>query len=178
MVNWQAIEVLIEVLQDINNNSLLFGGKVIVFGGDFRQVLPVVPRAEKEEIINTSLVTSYLWPSLIKIKLTQNMRARLDPVFSNYLLNIGNGIEPENNDDTIKLPPHIIIPYEDDTLSLKKLIDVVFLDIINYANNVDLMINRDIWTPKNDYVDDINKLLLQEFLGDPIKYYSFNETKR
>ena len=57
MVNKQAIEALNEILQDINNNNLLFGGKVIVFGGDFRQVIPVVPRAEKEKIINASLVT-------------------------------------------------------------------------------------------------------------------------
>ena len=47
------------------------------------------------------------------------MRARLDPVFSHYLLKIDNEIEPENNNGNIKLPPRIIIPYEADTLSLK-----------------------------------------------------------
>ena len=74
------------MLQDINESNLPFGGKIIIFGGDFRQVLPVVPRATKEEVINASLVMSYLWPSFIKIQLSENMRARFDQTFSNFLL--------------------------------------------------------------------------------------------
>ncbi|KAG5530742.1 hypothetical protein RHGRI_025642 [Rhododendron griersonianum] len=41
-----AIEALDRSLKDIMSNNSLFGGKVIVFGGDFRQVLPIVPRAD------------------------------------------------------------------------------------------------------------------------------------
>ena len=37
------------------------------------------------------------------------------------------------------------------------------------------MTNRAILTPKNNYVDQINNLLIHQFLGDPIKYYSFDE---
>jgi hypothetical protein len=29
---------------DPRNADLLFGGKIVVFGGDFRQILPVVPK--------------------------------------------------------------------------------------------------------------------------------------
>ena len=39
------------------------------------------------------------------------------------------------------------------------------------------MINRAILTHKNDYLYEINKLLLQEFSGTPITYYSFDEAK-
>ncbi|XP_028551783.1 uncharacterized protein LOC114579918 [Dendrobium catenatum] len=45
MVKRTAIESLDRTLRDIMNNSKYFGGKIIVFGGDFRQVLPVVRRA-------------------------------------------------------------------------------------------------------------------------------------
>jgi ATP-dependent DNA helicase PIF1 len=38
-----------------------FGGKVIVFGGDFRQVLPVVPKGCRQDIVRASLSSSYLW---------------------------------------------------------------------------------------------------------------------
>ena len=38
-----AIETINMTLKDIMDSPLLFGGKVIVFGGDFCQVLPVVP---------------------------------------------------------------------------------------------------------------------------------------
>lgn len=36
------------------------GGKIIVLGGDFRQVLPVVPRKSQREAVNASLVSSIL----------------------------------------------------------------------------------------------------------------------
>ncbi|KAG5565447.1 hypothetical protein RHGRI_001363 [Rhododendron griersonianum] len=44
-----AIEALERSLKDIMSNNSVFGGKVIVFGGDFRQVLPVVPRGNGVE---------------------------------------------------------------------------------------------------------------------------------
>ena len=71
-----------------------FGGKVMLFGGDFRQVLPVVPKSTRAEIVNASLVKSYLWPLMEKIQFTRNMRARTDPTFSDFLLRVGNGDEP------------------------------------------------------------------------------------
>lgn len=43
MTRREAVETLDRSLQDIMESSELFGGKVMVFGGDFRQVLPVVP---------------------------------------------------------------------------------------------------------------------------------------
>ena len=43
MINKRAIEAGDIMLQDINDCNLPFGGKVIIFGRDFRQVLPVVP---------------------------------------------------------------------------------------------------------------------------------------
>ncbi|XP_028104633.1 ATP-dependent DNA helicase PIF1-like [Camellia sinensis] len=44
MAKRQAIEALDEMLRDITDSNLLFGGKVMVFGGDFRQVFLVVPK--------------------------------------------------------------------------------------------------------------------------------------
>jgi hypothetical protein len=39
----QFVEMLDRSLQDITGSELPFSGKLMVFGGDFRQVLPVVP---------------------------------------------------------------------------------------------------------------------------------------
>ena len=113
---------------------------------------------------------------LIKIKLIENMRARLDPTFSEFLLCIGDGKHEKNNDDYIRLPSNMIIPYEDDNISLQKLIKVVFPNIEDYPKNLHFMVNRAILTPKNDYVDEINNLLMNLFPGDSIKYYSFDKT--
>ena len=71
----QTIEALDKMQQDINESELPFGGKAVVFGGDFRQVLLVVPKASRQKTIDTSLIKSYLWLTLEKIKLTENMRA-------------------------------------------------------------------------------------------------------
>jgi len=42
MSHRQNIEALDLPLQDLCNSTDLYGGKTIVFGGDFRQVLPVL----------------------------------------------------------------------------------------------------------------------------------------
>jgi hypothetical protein len=111
-----------------------------------------------------------------KIKLTENMQAKLDPIFSDYLLQLGNGTESITILDKIEIPANMIIPYINDMTSLNALIDVVFLDINNYLDNLDLMINRAILIPKNDCVDEINNLLINRFPGDIIRYCSFDET--
>jgi ATP-dependent DNA helicase PIF1 len=35
--------------------DMLFGGKVVVMGGDFRQILQVVPQGTKGQIVDASL---------------------------------------------------------------------------------------------------------------------------
>ena len=56
------------------------------------------------------------------------MRAQLDPAFSDYLLQAGNGTEQIVIDNTINLPTTMIIPYIDDMTSLTALIDAIFLN--------------------------------------------------
>ena len=33
-----------DIIKETKNPNQIFGGKVIVFGGDFQQILPVIPR--------------------------------------------------------------------------------------------------------------------------------------
>ncbi|XP_042972765.1 uncharacterized protein LOC122304568 [Carya illinoinensis] len=65
-----SIEALDKMLQDINDTDLPFGGKVIVFGGDFRQVLPVIRNSRKEQQIDSSLASSYLCCNLIDARIS------------------------------------------------------------------------------------------------------------
>lgn len=105
MANKESIEALDALLKDITDNDTLFGGKVVVLVGDFRQVSPVIPKGSREDCLNASLVRSYIWPMLTKIKLKQNMCARTDPAFSAYILRIGNGLEPEDHTGQSNCPP-------------------------------------------------------------------------
>ncbi|GKE51239.1 DNA helicase, partial [Tanacetum coccineum] len=55
-------ETLDRTLRDLMDApNILFRGKTIVLGGDFRQTLPVKKGAGKEELIAASIDESYLW---------------------------------------------------------------------------------------------------------------------
>jgi ATP-dependent DNA helicase PIF1 len=60
MTKRQSVEMLDRSLQGIMGCELLFGGKVMVFCGDFRQVLPVVPRGTRAQITDATLLRSYI----------------------------------------------------------------------------------------------------------------------
>ena len=83
MTKRQAVEALDNSMRDVMGRpDLPFGGKTIVFGGDFRQVLPVVRKGSRAQIINSSLRRYYLWDSMHHLKLVRNMRAHSDPWFA------------------------------------------------------------------------------------------------
>jgi hypothetical protein len=56
MTKRQFVEALDNSLRDIMDwPELLFGGKIMVFGGDFRQVLLVVRRGSRAQVVGASL---------------------------------------------------------------------------------------------------------------------------
>ncbi|XP_074277082.1 uncharacterized protein LOC141600736 [Silene latifolia] len=84
---------------DVGNAEVAFGGKVVVFGGDFRQTLPVVSKGSRADVVAASLCSSYLWSFCKVLRLTKNMRLQVgsstDNVeelrkFSEWLLEIGD----------------------------------------------------------------------------------------
>jgi hypothetical protein len=83
MIKRQGIEALDNSLRDIMDRpELPFGGKTIMFGGDFRQVLPVVRKGSRAQTVGASLRMSYLWDFMRHLKLVCNMRAKSDPWFA------------------------------------------------------------------------------------------------
>ena len=63
MVPANALKAIDAMLRDITGlQDVPFGGKVFLLGGDFRQVLPVVPRQPRTVIIENCLKSSPLWP--------------------------------------------------------------------------------------------------------------------
>jgi hypothetical protein len=91
MTRRQAVKTLDRLLREITGFDLPFGVKIIVFGGDFRQVLPVVPRGTRAQICDAPLLRFYVWNDIKIIQLKQNMRALNDVWFSQFLLRIGDG---------------------------------------------------------------------------------------
>src|SRR2546421_5514615 len=87
--------------ENLDAENLLFGGKVMVLGGDFRQILPAVPHGTRIDIVSLSLKKSRIWENADIRHLTINMRALLgskenkqdQEEFMDYLLRIGEGKE-------------------------------------------------------------------------------------
>ena len=72
-----CFEAVHRMLADIcSDDCSLFGGIPTVFGGDFAQILPIVPRSNRADIVNACLQRSFLWPSLRMLSLWLNMRVR------------------------------------------------------------------------------------------------------
>uniref|UniRef100_M1B701 ATP-dependent DNA helicase n=1 Tax=Solanum tuberosum TaxID=4113 RepID=M1B701_SOLTU len=114
------------------DTNMLFGGKVIVFGGDFRQTLPVIQNGKKEGFINESLLNSNIRNQLEKYQLVQNMRAKTDPTFCEYLLKIGDGKETVNDFGKIEIPQSFLIPF----INEKESLDILFKAIHPNLNMV------------------------------------------
>ena len=110
------------------------GGKIMIFGGDFRQVLPVVPRGTRAQITDATLLRLYIWENVHKVNLVQNMRAQSDAWYSEFLLRIGNETEEACTNDYVQLPKDILIEYESNK-SIDKLIDLMYSDLKgNYSS--------------------------------------------
>lgn len=59
--------------EDPKNLEKPFGGKTVLLRGDFRQVLPVLPKKGREDVVMASISKSYLWRQCTIFKLDQNM---------------------------------------------------------------------------------------------------------
>ncbi|KAG2650986.1 hypothetical protein PVAP13_1NG418776 [Panicum virgatum] len=174
MTKRQAVETLDKSLQDIMESSLPFGGKVMLFGGDFRQILPVVTRGTRAQITEVTLQRSYLWENIRKIRLSRNMRAQSDRWFSEYLLRIGNGTKETIGDDYVRLPNDIFIGYTDTEVVVQTLIEHVFPSLEENATSASYMSTRAILSTKNEHVDKLNTMMIDNFPGESTVFYSFD----
>ncbi|XP_057778295.1 uncharacterized protein LOC130998777 [Salvia miltiorrhiza] len=172
MANRKAVEALNLLLQDLMENQLLFGGKTVVLGGDFRQTIPIVRRGSREEIVDACLVFSSIWLLIRKIHLTQNMRAMEDPVFTDLLLRVGEGIEPNVHDDYINLPDDMCLSYHGSDSPLDTLVNEIFPSFDAYSSGSSSLINTAILTPKNECMGEINESLIGKFPGNMVEYVS------
>ncbi|XP_019434840.1 PREDICTED: ATP-dependent DNA helicase PIF1-like [Lupinus angustifolius] len=124
------------------NGSILFGGKVVVFGGDFRQILPVVPRGCRSDIVHATINASYLWHQCTVLTLTKNMCLQNHDnesdikQFSEWILKMGNGKLSEPNDGSAEID----IPEE--------------LLIVDYDNPIDAIVSRTYPNLQEHYKDE------------------------
>ncbi|XP_062000159.1 uncharacterized protein LOC133717461 [Rosa rugosa] len=192
MCNRHCFEALDKSLRDILSNPddmqvhKPFGGKPILLGGDFRQILPVITGGTKEQIINASLNSSYIWSSFKIFHLTENMRLskknltneeRINiTTFANWLLEIGEGrihsINYENDEDTswVEIPNDLLIDIY--TNPIEAIFHATYSNFNIHYNNFNYLKERAIVTPRNTTVRDINDYAINLLPGHTITYLS------
>jgi ATP-dependent DNA helicase PIF1 len=187
MTHKHAFEALDRSLKDVfgvhadESSDLLFGGKVVVFGGDFRQILPVVPNGTRHDIVNASLSSSYIWHKCTVLELTKNMRLLSGSCssdieetkkFASWLLDIGEGkVDTISDDqDVILIPDDLLISQSSDPVS--DLIAFVYPSLLDNIHIPTYFQDRAILAPKNEVVHEINDILLSMFPGDEVEYLS------
>jgi len=111
-----------------STRDLPLGGYIIVFGGDFRQTLPLPRRlADRIQVVENTILQHPLWKHVRHISLLDEMRARESTEeFRKWLLNIGNGNPTVLSTGVVALHHHIDIPVDMCARNLVDLEKVVF----------------------------------------------------
>jgi hypothetical protein len=175
MAHYKSMEAINATLKDIRRNDSLMGGTVVIFSGDFRQILPVVVDGTPADEIKACLKTSPLWRHTRTLTLTQNMRVSLGADsdvsnFSDLLLQIGDGRFPQNLNGEVRLTDELCNVVQ----SADELINSVYPDILNNYKNLSWLTERAILAAKNDDVGSMNAKILSMLPGEPFVYESID----
>ena len=186
MLHRYNLEAMDRTLRDILDDPRPFGGKVVVLTGDFRQTLPVVPRASRAGIVDCCINRSHLWKLFRVMKLSVNMRvsASGDPElhkFDEWVLSLGNGTAPTLKDnDQVEIDEDLCHKIESNTeedneaeiMSMKRFTEMVFPNVKEKIADYKWLDGRAILAPTNKKVDELNDLVTESLPGDPIMLYS------
>jgi ATP-dependent DNA helicase PIF1 len=166
MMHRHCFEAVDRTLKDIMKEKRYpFGGKVVVLGGDFRQILPVIPKGTRYEIVQSTRNSSHLWQHCEVLTLTTNMRllsgctdsdVEEQRRFSEWILGIGDGSIEDADDDYIKIqvPSDLLIHASGDPLAA--MVESTYPNLLHSMNDPSIFRDRAILAPKNAIVDAIN----------------------
>ncbi|XP_015955239.1 uncharacterized protein LOC107479633 [Arachis duranensis] len=165
------------------NKDLPFGGKVVVLGGDFRQILPVVPRGSRQDIVHSIVNLSYLWKFCQVLKQIKNMRLSVEMTasdqdeieqFGEWLLKVGVGLIGDNMDgeSEICLPGDIVIPSSDQAFD--ELVHFSYPNILDNMSLKDFFKTRTILAPMLEIIAEVNNHLMAIIPGREKLYLSSN----
>jgi ATP-dependent DNA helicase PIF1 len=147
----------------------------IPIDGDFRQVLPVVPKGTRAQIVAASIRRHPLWEHATTLPLTVNMRvqrllaaadaeaAAAGQHWSECLLGIGAG---DRANPDVQVPEDMLVPGKDP----RDLVRDVFGSLSQLSKQQ--LIGRCILCPKNNGVKVINDAVTAQFPGEAYHRFS------
>ncbi|XP_019163181.1 PREDICTED: uncharacterized protein LOC109159536 [Ipomoea nil] len=159
-----------DLLRSRNPNSydMTFGGKTVVFCGDFRQILPVIPKGTRQDIVGANINSSYLWRSYKVFRLTKNLRlrsvqsaieAKQIEEFANWITNIGGGTLGNSSDGEVDftIPDEFLLRSDDDPIAT--IADNTFPGFGRGNEDLSYLKDSAKLAPTLDVVDSINKYM-------------------
>ncbi|XP_057746540.1 uncharacterized protein LOC130965797 [Arachis stenosperma] len=187
MTNKLAFEMLDRTLRDImvsvsdKNKDLPFGGKVVVLGGDFRQVLPIIPKGSRAEIVMASINSSVLWKYCEVLHLTKNMRLTIGleqstaqelKSFSDWILQIGEGRYGTVVNDKlfVDISSDLIIPVLENPV--EDIVNTIYPNLVQNFSDPSFFQDRAILAPTVNNVKEINNYIVDLFPGEEKNYLS------
>ncbi|GJX53050.1 ATP-dependent DNA helicase PIF1-like protein [Tanacetum coccineum] len=187
MIQSYCYEAFDRTLRDIcrsdpsQPSNRVFASKVVLFGGDFRQNLSVIPNASRNDVIHATINSSYLWQQCTVMNLTVNMRLGTEKTdlekkeiedFANWILNIGNGnIDSKNEgESTVVFQDEMLIPESDDYVG--SIIDQTYPQLVQNLWNPTFFQERAILAPTHEMVDMINERIMGLIPGEERVYES------
>jgi len=168
-----------------------FGGKLMLFSGDWTQCLPIVPNGDRADIVNQTMKASYLWDYVQQLRLEENMRIKNanadDKAFAEYLLNLGQGklpTHPEIEEYMIKIPEQM----QSKTKNRKEFCEEIFPNLGERIEagfkERDINENWNSWIHKravicarNEDCQEINRICVEKMKGKPYVYRSADKVR-
>ena len=124
-----------DIMKEHYSEQLVFGGKVIGFSGDFRQILHVILGGTRSDIVHATINSSYLWDHCQVLRLTKSMRmlqkglqtstATEIQQFSQWIVNLGYGLLGEPNDGLVEIDiPKELLISDTDPIQANRIDDI------------------------------------------------------
>lgn len=189
MQHKHCVETVDRSLQHICGSAEPFGGRGVIFAGDFRQTLPIVVGGTMYDQMKSCLKSSYIWPRLNIFALAENLRLKAlslqrptkNAEYADWLLKLGDGQFNQSNTDLVNLDMinvERIPPFSSDPhLALSWLYDGV-VDLVvrkQWDALVEYYSCRSLITPLNQTVDDMNSVMMAKIPGDAFISISIDE---
>ncbi|GJS31271.1 DNA helicase PIF1, ATP-dependent [Tanacetum coccineum] len=166
MTQKYAFKALDNTLRDIlgyptpANRNKIFSGLTVLLGGDFRQILPVIPKGKRSDIVHACISRSKLWKHC-------------------KVLAVDDGKLPSKMKDGEDEPTWIQIPKKFLINALNSLIAQIVAktnpNFIERHKEDAYLRERAILTPRNDDANAINAYMFDKLEGESITYNSADE---
>ena len=162
MTHKYCVEALNLTLQDLIDNNTSFGGKTVLFSGDWRQAGPVVKYGSASDTVEAAVMSSFLWPNITRLRLTDSQLDKDDERYASFVRGIGENRQPivhMANGDMVALSntgdssttDHFVLKY---STNFEELVKFAYPDL---NGGTQLMHDRAILATTNTAIDASNK---------------------